>query len=85
MENHISCDCKCKFNSATCNSHQKWNINTFQFKYKNHRQCKNDYRIIAGISVHVFVRLASIQKSLVMTQKLCAIKLYLLWILYQQK
>ena len=23
MENHISCDCKCKFNSTTCNSNQK--------------------------------------------------------------
>ena len=22
---HISCDCKCKFNSTTCNSNQKWN------------------------------------------------------------
>ena len=85
MIKHISCDCKCNFNSATCNSHQKWNINTFQCKYKNHRQRKKDYRIIAGIPVHVFVRLASIQKSLVMTQKLCVIKLYLLWILYQQK
>ena len=21
---HISCDCKCKFNSTTCNSNQKW-------------------------------------------------------------
>ena len=22
---HISCDCKCKFNSTTCNSNKKWN------------------------------------------------------------
>ena len=22
---YISCDCKCKFNSTTCNSNQKWN------------------------------------------------------------
>ena len=22
MTKHISCDCKCKFNSATCNSNQ---------------------------------------------------------------
>ena len=21
---HISCDCKCKFNSTICNSNQKW-------------------------------------------------------------
>ena len=25
---HISCDCKCKFNSTTCNSNQKWNNRT---------------------------------------------------------
>ena len=22
---HVSYDCKCKFNSTTCNSNQKWN------------------------------------------------------------
>ena len=25
LEKHFSYDCKCKFNSATCNSNQKWN------------------------------------------------------------
>ena len=25
LVNHISCDCKCKLNSAACNSNQKWN------------------------------------------------------------
>ena len=25
LENHISCNCKWKFNIATCNSNQKWN------------------------------------------------------------
>ena len=24
MTEHISCECKCKFNSKTCNSNQKW-------------------------------------------------------------
>ena len=28
MTKHISCDCKCKFNSTTCNSSQKWNNET---------------------------------------------------------
>ena len=28
MTEHISCDCKCKFNSATCNSNKKWNNKT---------------------------------------------------------
>ena len=28
MAEHISCDCKCKFNRTTCNSKQKWNKET---------------------------------------------------------
>ena len=42
---------------------------------------KNIFRILA----HVFVRTVPISKSPVMFQKLCGMKLYLLWILYQQK
>ena len=30
MPEHISCDCKCKFNSTTCNLKQKWNNKTWQ-------------------------------------------------------
>ena len=30
---HISCDCKWKFNSTTCNSNQKLNNETSQCKY----------------------------------------------------
>ena len=36
---HISCDCKCKFNSTTCSSKQKWNNKTGQCECK----CKKDY------------------------------------------
>ena len=28
MKEHISCDCKCKFNSPMCNSNQKLNNET---------------------------------------------------------
>ena len=28
MTKHISCNCRYKFNSATCNSYQKWNNET---------------------------------------------------------
>ena len=28
MTEHISCDCKCKFNTTTCNSKQQWNNKT---------------------------------------------------------
>ena len=30
MTEHISCDCKCKFHSTTCNSKHKWNNKTCQ-------------------------------------------------------
>ena len=43
MTKHISCDCKCKFNSTTCNSNQKWNNETCQCKCKNYRKYKKDY------------------------------------------
>ena len=43
MIEHISCDYKCKFNSTTCNSNQKWNNKTCQCECKNHRKCEKDY------------------------------------------
>ena len=39
---HISCDCKCKFNSTTGNSYQKWNNETCQYACKNYCTCKRD-------------------------------------------
>ena len=39
---HISCGCKCKFNSTTCNSNQKWNNKTCQCECKNCHMCKKD-------------------------------------------
>ena len=30
---HITCNCKCKLNSTTCNSNQKWNNKTKCKKY----------------------------------------------------
>ena len=40
MAKYVSCDCKCKFKSARCDSNQKWNNKTCQCEYKN---CKKDY------------------------------------------
>ena len=37
------CDSKCKFNSTTCNSNQKWNNKRCQCECKNYRKCKKDY------------------------------------------
>ena len=43
MGKHILIDCKCKLNSATCNSNQIWNNKTCQCQYKNCHTCKKDY------------------------------------------
>ena len=43
MVEHISCDCKCRFNSTTCNSKQKWNNKTCQCECKNYHKCEKDY------------------------------------------
>ena len=42
MTEHISCDCKCKFNGTTCNLNQKCNNKTCQCERKNYRTCKKD-------------------------------------------
>ena len=42
MTKHISFDCKCKFNSTTCNLNQKWNNKTCQRECKNYCTCKKD-------------------------------------------
>ena len=43
MTEHISRDCKCKFNSTTCNSKQKLNNKTCPYEYKGYRKCEKDY------------------------------------------
>ena len=42
MTENISHDCKCKFNSTTCNSKQKWNNKTCQCECKN-CNCEKDF------------------------------------------
>ena len=42
-------------------------------------------KIVIGILAHVFMRMVSIQKPMMMIQKLYVLKLYMLWIFYQQK
>ena len=42
MAEHVSCDCKCKFNSITGNWNQKWNNKTCQCECKNYRTCKEN-------------------------------------------
>ena len=39
----ISCDCKCRFDSTTCNSNLKWNNGKCQCECKKYHTCKKDY------------------------------------------
>ena len=43
MIEHISCNCKCKFNSTKCNSKQKWNHKTCQCECEDYHKCGKDY------------------------------------------
>ena len=43
MTEHILCQVKCKFNSTTYNSKQKWNNKTCHCECKNYRKCKKYY------------------------------------------
>ena len=52
-EKHVSCDYKCKFNSTTCNSNQKWSNENCQCKCKNYRKCKKDYSCICENSKYL--------------------------------
>ena len=54
---HISCDCKCKFNSTACKSNEKRNNDKWQCECKKYRTCK---KIIVRILACVFVRIVSI-------------------------
>ena len=47
---HISCDCKWKFNSLTCNSNQKWNNDECKCECKKFRASKKDYSWNPSIS-----------------------------------
>ena len=39
MAKYTSCDCKCKLNSARCNSNQRRNNETYQWECKIYRTC----------------------------------------------
>ena len=58
MLERIPCDCKCKLDSATCNSNQKCNSETCQCEFENYSTCKK--RIIVGIVTYVFMKTVSI-------------------------
>ena len=69
MAEHISCNCKCKFNSTTWNSKQKWNNKTCQY------ECKSANKITVGILAHLFVTIVMIKKVLLILRWLSVMKL----------
>ena len=84
MAKHFLCGFKCKFNSTACNSNQKCNNKTCPCEYKNYRKCKKSYSCNPSTCTcdnSKFLKII-IQK---MIQKMHVMKLYLLWILYQEK
>ena len=80
MTKHISCHCKRKFNSTTCNWNQKWKNKTCQCECKNYRTCKKDYSWNHSTCI---CQNDKCLKSIAATTRV--MKLYLLWISYQQK
>ena len=57
MVKNITCDCKCKFDSATCNSNKNGIMNHVNVSVKVIVRAK---KTKFGIIVHVFVRMVSI-------------------------
>ena len=43
LTEHISCECKFKFDVRKCNSVQKWNNDKCQYECKKHTICEKDY------------------------------------------
>ena len=65
MEERISCDCKCKFNSAVCNSNKKWNNKHISVNVKIIVRVK---KIIVGILACVFFENSKYLKSTSVTE-----------------
>ena len=82
VKKHISCVCKCKFNSKTCNSNQKLNNKTWQCECKNYCKCKKYYSWNPSTCI---CENSKFLKSAANTSVISVMKLYLLWILYQEK
>ena len=43
LTKHISCECKCNFDGARCNSNQWWNNDKYRRECSKHHLCEKDY------------------------------------------
>ena len=57
LTNHISCECKCRFDGRKCNSDQWWNNNKCRCECKNVIHVK---KIMFGILLHAVVKMENI-------------------------
>ena len=69
MAKHISCDCKCKFNNTTFNSHQKWKTKHVNANLKIIVSAKE---IVIGILAHALVRIVS-DTSVIMCDEIISV------------
>ena len=65
LTKHISCECKCKFDRAKCNSNQWWNNDKCRCECKKHNICEKYY----------IVKMENILQVLRVIQKLYVMKL----------
>ena len=54
LKQHISCECKCKFDGRKCNLDQWWNNDKYRCEYKKRHVCE---KIIFGILLHTVVKM----------------------------
>ena len=64
LTNHISCECKCKFDGRKCNLNQKWNNDEFcpSVKIQNNIVCPG--KIIFGILLDTVAKMLNIYQVL---------------------
>ena len=68
LANNISCECKYKFDDRKCNLNQKWITTNINVNVKIWKKLKCAKMIIFGILLHGVVKMANIQKVLLMIQ-----------------
>ena len=67
LKKHVSCKCECKFDSKKCNSNQIWNMINVDVSAKIQEKMSSKKGIF-GILLYVLVKMAGMQKVLLMIQ-----------------
>ena len=59
LTNHISCECKYKFDDRKCNANQKWNNDKHRCEYQNKKNILCVKKYIFEILLHLIERVAN--------------------------